>query len=698
MRVSLQRFQRFLACFLLAGVFLGVGACGARTADVSPDRASSPVGEPGRSGACAGNTHFQVGSGIHDITGPAAELGMMGYARLDQKTAGIHLRLWARAFVIATPCNDKRVVFVSADLGQVFQVIKQQVMSRLQATYGSVYTDANVILSATHTHSGPGGISHYALYNLTILGFDQQNLDAVVHGIYQAIVRAHNNLGAGTITVASGELTDASINRSPQAYLRNPAAERAQYASDTNALMTLLRLQKSTGLEVGTINWFAVHGTSMGNDNHLISGDNKGYASYLFEKAKGANYLVPETFVAAFAQSDEGDSTPNIYGGTNGGGANDFDSTALSAQKQFTKALALYNSTTESLVGGVDYRHAYVQMDAVQVAPAWTDGVARTTCPAAIGISMLAGAEDGPGFGREGLSCEQVSTLWTAFICAGARTDCQAEKPIVMETGRQTPYPWTPEVLPLQLVTIGNLALVATPFEVTTMAGRRLRHTVMAQLGPSGITRVIIVGLANAYAGYMVTREEYARQDYEGASTHFGPWQLAAVQQEIDRLAVALRHDLPVAAGPTPRDLSCCQTTLQTGVVFDDKPLGQHFGSVMTDANASYNRGETVTVVFWGGHPKNDLRLQDGFLQVQKQHSDGTWSVVAYDWDWETIYTWTRDFCPPTFACSRHTVQWTIPSTAAPGLYRIRHDGTWKSGWDGSLHPYFGLSREFTVN
>lgn len=72
--------------------------------------------------------------------------------------------------------------------------------------------------------------------------------------------------------------------------------------------------------------------------------------------------------------------------------------------------------------------------------------------------------------------------------------------------------------------------------------------------------------------------------------------------------------------------------------------------------------------------------------------------MVAYDWDWETLYTWTRDFCPPTFACSRHTVQWAIPSMAAPGLYRIRHDGTWKSGLDGSLHPYFGLSREFTVN
>jgi neutral ceramidase len=113
-----------------------------------------------------------------------------------------------------------------------------------------------------------------------------------VDGIYQAIVRAHNNLDAGTITVASGDLTDASINRSPEAYRRNPEAERAQYASDTNTLMTLLRLQKRTGLEIGTLNWFAVHGTSMGNDNHLISGDNKGYASYLFEVSDhGVNSL-----------------------------------------------------------------------------------------------------------------------------------------------------------------------------------------------------------------------------------------------------------------------------------------------------------------------------------------------------------------------------------------------------------------------
>ncbi|MFP2931492.1 neutral/alkaline ceramidase [Pyxidicoccus sp. 3LG] len=680
---------------------LVLGACGA---EVPAPSVEAPVAssvasteQSALTGPCAGNTSFQVGAGIYDITGPAAELGMMGYAMLEQKTAGIHQRLRSRAFVIASPCNGRRVAFVSADAGLISQGIKQQVVERLRATYGSTYTDENVVLSATHTHSGPGGFSHYAMYNLTILGFDKQNFDAIVDGIYQSIVRAHGNLTAGSLRVASGDLLNTSINRSPEAYLRNPAAERAQSAHDTDKRMTLVRLQSSTGQEVGLINWFAVHATSMGNDNLLISGDNKGYASYLFEKLEGTNYTAAKTFVAAFAQSNEGDVTPNIFGGTNGGGANDFESTELSGRKQYDLARALYDGATQPLSGAVDYRHTYVKLDAVQVAPAYTDGVARTTCEAAIGISMLAGAEDGPGYGSEGATCEDIHDLWSAITCAATTTPCQAEKPVVLEMGTMQPYPWTPEVLPLQVVTIGNLALVAVPFEMTTMAGRRLRGTVQAQLAPLGVDTVVIAGLSNAYAGYLVTREEYAKQDYEGASTHFGPWQLAAVQQEADKLASALRNGASVPAGPTPRDLRNEQTTVQTGVVFDDKLLSVSFGSVVTNALASYARGATVSVKFWGGHPKNNLRRQGSFLQVQRK-SGTSWVTVANDWDWETKYRWERNNCFPTFACSHVTVEWRIPADAVPGTYRIRHDGDWKSGWDGLIRPYTGYSREFTVN
>src|SRR6266540_541394 len=110
MRTSLQRSLSFLAYILLAATALGSGACSSRAVDVVPDSSSSVMGALALTEPCVGNTSFQVGSGIYDITGPAAELGMMGYGRIDQKTAGIHLRLWARAFVIATPCNGKRVV------------------------------------------------------------------------------------------------------------------------------------------------------------------------------------------------------------------------------------------------------------------------------------------------------------------------------------------------------------------------------------------------------------------------------------------------------------------------------------------------------------------------------------------------------------------------------------------------------------
>jgi neutral ceramidase len=681
---------RLWAAVVLA---LALGACDTK----APDEDALSTRSAALADPCSANQSFQVGAGLYDITGPAAEIGMMGYAMVEQKTAGIHQRLRSRAFVIASPCNGKRAVFVSADLGQVFQGVRQQVVERLRARYGTLYTDDNVLLSATHTHSGPGGHSHYALYNLTILGYDKQGFEAIVDGIYQSIVRAHDNLAPGSIRLASGDLLDASINRSPEAYLRNPATERAQYTHDTDKRMTLLRLQADDGSEVGLINWFAVHATSMGNDNLLISGDNKGYASYLFEKLKGTSYTAQRTFVAAFAQSNEGDVTPNIYGGTNGGGANDFESTEISARKQFNLAKTLYDTASTRLTGGVDFRHAYVQMDAVQVAPAYTDGLWRTTCEAAIGDSMLAGAEDGPGYGYEGATCEEIKDAWGAFNCTFFTTECQGEKPITLEMGTMTPYPWTPEVLPLQVVRLGNVALVALPFEPTTMAGRRVRKQVLAQLSPLGVDQVLIAGLSNAYAGYLATREEYAKQDYEGASTHFGPWTLAAVQQEVDKLASAMRTGTPVTPGPTPRDLRNEQNTVQTGVVYDDKPLSVNFGSLVTDARASYLRGETVSVKFWGGHPKNNLRRQGSFLQVQRK-SGTSWVTVANDWDWETKYRWLRYDCAPTYGCSHVTTEWKIPADATPGIYRIRHDGDWKSGWDGLIRAYSGTSREFTVN
>ncbi|HEX8628625.1 MAG TPA: neutral/alkaline non-lysosomal ceramidase N-terminal domain-containing protein, partial [Catenuloplanes sp.] len=114
---------------------------------------------------------YLVGTGIADITGEAAEVGMMGYAALDQKATGIHQRLRARAFVFADQDSGKRVAIVNTDTQSIMQSIQQGVVARLKARFGDRYTERNVLLGATHTHGGPGGYSHYALYNLTVLGY-----------------------------------------------------------------------------------------------------------------------------------------------------------------------------------------------------------------------------------------------------------------------------------------------------------------------------------------------------------------------------------------------------------------------------------------------------------------------------------------------------------------------------------------------
>jgi neutral ceramidase len=671
---------------LLAGV---LATCAPATLTVPAS--ARPPADPAPSADCRTSSTFRVGTGIYDITGPAAEQGMMGYAAHDQKTAGIHLRLRSRAFVIESPCNGKRVAIVSADLGQAFQAVTLEVVRRLQQKYGLVYGAQNVLLSATHTHGGPGGYSHYLLYNLTVLGFSEENFEAIVNGIYLSIVRAHENLADGLIKLNRGDLTGASRNRSPQAYEANPELERKKYSGNTDTLMTLLLLEKAGDRPIGTINWFPVHGTSMSNRNRLITGDNKGYASYRFEKSMGTDYQAAETFVAAFAQANEGDVTPNVYGPPDGRGAGDVYATEQSGLRQYLRAWDLYRGAKRLLTGPVDYEHVVVDLGAVSVAANFTGGGRQKTCPPAIGLSMLAGAEDGPGYGYEGVGCEQLALLFPEprllLSCAGEKDPCHEEKPVVLKLGP----PWTPQVLPLQIIRIGNLALAAVPFELTTMAGRRLRETVAARLEAVGVDTVVIAGLSNAYAGYVTTREEYRLQHYEGASTHFGPWTLAALQQTFDRLAGNMGRERSVSVSSPPAS-EPSKVVLQTGVVFDAPPLGRSFGDVERGARPLYTPGQTVEVSFWGAHPKNDLRIQDSFLEVQRQERGGSWVTLARDGDWETRFQWERE----GLAASRITVFWNIPGNAQQGAYRIQHCGRAKNP-DGSFLPYSGTSNDFYV-
>lgn len=79
-------------------------------------------------------------------------------------------------------------------------------------------------------------------------------------------------------------MENAGINRSPSAYLLNPAEERTRYPNNVDTQMTLLKFfDGASKKSIGALSWYATHGTSMSRDNKLISGDNKGAAARFFE-------------------------------------------------------------------------------------------------------------------------------------------------------------------------------------------------------------------------------------------------------------------------------------------------------------------------------------------------------------------------------------------------------------------------------
>ncbi|XP_038060087.1 neutral ceramidase-like isoform X2 [Patiria miniata] len=575
--------------------------------------------------------NYKIGVGIADITGPAAEVNMMGYANPSQVTGGIHLRQFSRAFIIADINKpDNRAVFVSIDAGMQDQLVTLEVIKLLQAKYKDLYSIKNIAISGTHSHSGVAGFLEHLLFQVTSLGFIPEAFHAQVNGIAQSIENAHNNMVDGNIYYNSGNLTKSNINRSPSAYLNNPKEEREKYTANVDQLMTVLKLVDKNGGDLGMINWFAVHGTSMNNTNHLISGDNKGYASQLMEGYFNKDVRPGKgKFVAAFASSNLGDVSPNTQGakcidtgkscdfnsstcgGKNekciafGPGVDMFDSTRIIAEYQYKKAMDLYKSATKMLTGPVSTVHQYLDMTDQTVV--YNSTFWGKTCKAAMGFSFAAGTTDGPGAFNFKQGDTEGDAFWKFIVSfikkpSAQMVECQKPKPILLPVGEMLePYPWGPSIVDTQMIRIGQFAVVAVPGEFTTMSGRRTRDAVQKSLmehGMSNDTVVVLAGLTNTYADYIATYEEYQVQRYEGASTVFGPHTLQGYINQFVKLSEFLAKGTEAPTGPIPKNLLSKMVSLLPPVVFDEVPPFQKFGGVAHDAEKSYKRNTTASSIF----------------------------------------------------------------------------------------------------
>ncbi|MCR5980511.1 alkaline ceramidase [Gordonia jinghuaiqii] len=651
----------------------------------------------GRAGAApADSTDYLVGCGIADVTGAVAGQGMMGYSNPEQVAAGLLQRCWARAYIVVDRSTGKRIVFLTADIACLFQSHHMGLMAKLRRRFGSLYTESNVNLNAQHSHASCGGTAWDYAYSLAAFGFKKNSYDAELDGMFAAIVRAHENLAPGTITIGREELHDASANRSKIAFDANPASDKKHFPTAIDPQVTVLRLRHTrTGEDVGAITWFPTHGTSLADHNVLIAGDNKGYASHLWERATPG-------LVAAFPQTNSGDMTPNLAlapFNPSGPTSDNKRNCELIGERQYVRGRRAFDSARPMTRGGVDSITRYVDMSSVRIAGTYTpDGRPASTTPAMMGAGAAATSsednyEQPLPFLVEGMTNPLVTALGgdrTPPVAPWMR-DMQAPKLIAFPLGLLPPSGWIPSVVPLQIMRIGEIVLVGVPAEVTIVAGLRLRQVVADELRVD-LDNVLVQGYANAYTQYVTTPEEYDLQQYEGGETQYGRYTLPAYMQEFAKLAAAMAAGRGVDRGPAPVDKSGLQPDLVPPVPADRPMPGRSYGDVLRQPLAAYRPGSTVTVEFVGAHPNNDFRHGGTYLEVQQKQS-GIWKTVADDNAWSTEFRWARP--AGSVDASRVTITWRPPA-GTTGTYRVRYLGNSRDA-GGRVRPISGTSRTFLV-
>lgn len=679
---------------------------------------------------------------------------MMGYADAKQLGSGLRQRLYSRAFIVGDVHHpDDTFIYLVLDTQSGDTAIRYGILDGIAAlgSQFSVYGQHNVAVTGTHSHSGPGAWLNYLLPQITSKGFDRQSYQAIVDGAVLSVKRAHERLEPGHLTVGHTHVKGANINRSLYAYLANPEQERARYNSSSKddgsveKTLTLLRFQRaSDGKSTGVLTWFPTHGTSMLGNNTLISGDNKGVAASLFEKSFSGGDNVAEGFVAGFSQANVGDTSPNVLGAwcEDGTGSQcTFENSTCSdgksqhchargpffrvqdsgasscfeiGKRQFEPARALFDSLdkTGTAVVGSSVKSFHTFQDMSNYSFPLLNGSYVRTCPAALGYSFAAGTSDGPGafdFTQNDPNTPNTSPVWR--VVSGAikapsevQKRCHFPKPILLDVGEiSSPYLWTPNVVDIQVLRVGQFIIIVSPGEATTMSGRRWKdaiHETATSLSLSDSSAepiVVIGGPANSYTHYISTPEEYDIQRYEGASTLYGKYTLNAyINLTLNYLpylsSSSKTHPIP---GPMPPNNVNRSLSFIAGVVYDGAPAWKSFGDIKFDVKAKYIPGDRVSATFIGANPRNDLRLEGTYAAIEGFDPETSrWNTVRDDGDWSLVFNWKK--ISEVLGTSEVEIVWEIERWAMPGRYRVRYFGDWKA-IGGTITGFEGVSGEFLL-
>ncbi|HEY8000802.1 MAG TPA: neutral/alkaline non-lysosomal ceramidase N-terminal domain-containing protein [Solirubrobacterales bacterium] len=617
------------------------------------------------SSATAKSPRLQAGVGRADITPPTG-YAFGGWTRADRIGTGVQTRLGASVLVLRS--GGRKVALVSVDLfaspgGLIAEAAKRA---------GHGFSQKNVLVGATHTHSGPSRFANFSTLNtlapsietvtdpFTYASFLQpgppepQLYAFLVKRIATALRRANRNLGPAAAGWGTKQLLGVTDNRSLEAHLADHgiilepgqgtvADDPDGYAHTIDPEVSVLRVDRLDAdggrTPLGAFSTFADHGTVNNAEYLVYTQDHFGPAIRLFEaKMRRAGHVPKrEPVINIFANSDEGDQTAA------------FDGRGPLAAERVGRAegKAMFSAWLRagrrlSSRPRVDLRWTRLCFCGQQT----SDG--RVADAPVAGIPFLTGSEEnrGPLFDLTHVSLEGMRSPVTPF------GEAQGHKEGIPFATTKDSYP---SAVPLFVLRVADRLLITEPGEASVETGRRTRAAVLAAAKGMGIRGVTLMGLTNEFIQYLTTPEEYDRQHYEGGSTIYGPAEGAAVSDSLVELTERMRKGKPAQA-PYPFDP-------RHGVVADGKPfgLGSALASVISQP-IDVPPGAQAVFKWQGGPSGLDKRLDKRFISIQRRVG-GRWRRVADDLGLSIV--WTGD------AAGTYDVHWQLPSRAKPGRYRF---------------------------
>ncbi len=240
---------------------------------------------------------LEAGAGKADITAPIGT-PLNGYGdRMGRSSTGVHDPLWARALFLDD--GTTRLFLVNVDL----VAINPELRARVLELAPDVVPRENVILCATHTHNGQGGMTPNLIMRAVSGRFIPGVLESTAIAITQAMRQAYDSHRRAAIGFGTAKQTALTGNRRVSG---GPMDEQ----------IGVILVEDADGKPISVVANMAGHPTTVGDgpEHYQFSADYPGFYYKEMEE------LTSPDCVALFLNGAEGNQTVGNPEGKSGWG------------------------------------------------------------------------------------------------------------------------------------------------------------------------------------------------------------------------------------------------------------------------------------------------------------------------------------------------------------------------------------------